>query len=176
MSTAPSPSAGFDVCGDLPAGTTVLEASAGTGKTFTIAALTTRFVAEGHADLSEIMLVTFGNAASRELRDRVRERMVSAEAGLRDPAAARASEDSVLRLLATGPAAEVAHRRDRLVRALAGFDAATIATTHSFCSQMLAGLGIVADADPSATFTEDIDDLVQEGTYPTRNFATLGWL
>ena len=56
--------------------------------------------------------------------------------------------------------AEVAHRRDRLVRALAGFDAATIATTHSFCSQMLAGLGIVADADPSATFTEDIDDLV----------------
>ncbi|MEI4279297.1 UvrD-helicase domain-containing protein [Klenkia terrae] len=176
MSTAPSPSAGFDVCGDLPAGTTVLEASAGTGKTFTIAALTTRFVAEGHADLSEIMLVTFGNAASRELRDRVRERMVSAEAGLRDPAAARASEDSVLRLLATGPAAEVAHRRDRLVRALAGFDAATIATTHSFCSQMLAGLGIVADADPSATFTEDIDDLVQEvaGDLYVRGFAPAG--
>ena len=41
----------FDVCGPLPTGTTVLEASAGTGKTFTIAALTARFVAEGVAEL-----------------------------------------------------------------------------------------------------------------------------
>ena len=32
----------FDLCGELPTGTTVLEASAGTGKTFTIAALATR--------------------------------------------------------------------------------------------------------------------------------------
>ncbi|SCX55074.1 exodeoxyribonuclease V beta subunit [Klenkia marina] len=167
---------GFDVCGPLPTGTTVLEASAGTGKTFTIAALTTRFVAEGHAELDQVMLVTFGNAASRELRDRVRERMVSAEAGLRDPAAARSSDDALLRQLATGPDADVEVRRDRLVRALAGFDAATIATTHSFCSQMLAGLGVVADADPSATFTEDVDDLVQEvvGDLYLRTFAPPG--
>src|SRR3954470_20507043 len=83
----------FDVCGPLPQDTTVLEASAGTGKTFTIAALTTRYVAEGVAELADIMLVTFGNAASRELRDRVRERLVSAERGLRDPDAARKDED-----------------------------------------------------------------------------------
>ncbi|GAB3344644.1 UvrD-helicase domain-containing protein [Modestobacter lapidis] len=154
----------FDVCGPLPEGTTVLEASAGTGKTFTIAALTTRYVAEGAADLSEVMLVTFGNAASRELRDRVRERLVTAEAGLRDPAAARSDghSDEVLRLLAGAPDAEVEARRQRLARALAGFDAATIATTHSFCSQMLAGLGMAADADRTATFTEDVDDLVRE--------------
>ena len=37
----------FDVCGPLPTGVTVLEASAGTGKTFTIAALAARYVAEG---------------------------------------------------------------------------------------------------------------------------------
>ena len=153
----------FDVCGPLPTGTTVLEASAGTGKTFTIAALTARYVAEGAAELSQIMLVTFGNAASRELRDRVRERLVSAERGLRDPVAARADErDPVLRLLADVPDDEVERRRERLARALAGFDAATIATTHSFCSQMLAGLGMAADADPSAVFVEDIDDLVRE--------------
>jgi exodeoxyribonuclease V beta subunit len=151
----------FDVCGPLPTGTTVLEASAGTGKTFTIAALTARYVAEGAADLSQIMLVTFGNAASRELRDRVRERLVSAERGLRDPAAARADGDEVLRLLAEVPDDEVERRRERLARALAGFDEATIATTHSFCSQMLAGLGMAADADPTAVFVEDIDDLVR---------------
>ncbi len=153
----------FDVRGALPTGTTVLEASAGTGKTFTIAALTARYVAEGAADLAQIMLVTFGNAASRELRDRVRERLVSAELGLRNPAAARADQrDSVLRLLADVPDDEVARRRERLARALAGFDEATIATTHSFCSQMLAGLGMTADADLAAAFVENIDDLVRE--------------
>ena len=83
----------FNVCGPLPTGTTVLEASAGTGKTFTIAALTARYVAEGVADLSQLMLVTFGNVASRELRDRVRERLVTAERGLRDPDVARSGDD-----------------------------------------------------------------------------------
>ena len=142
----------FDVCGPLPTGTTLLEASAGTGKTFTIAALTARYVAEGVAELSQLMLVTFGNAASRELRDRVRERLVGAEracATRRPPALA---DDDVLRLLADVDDERGGARRARLARALAGFDDATIATTHSFCSQMLAGLGTAADADPAATF------------------------
>ena len=44
----------FDVCGPLPDhGVTILEASAGTGKTYTIAALVARLVAEGVAPLSE---------------------------------------------------------------------------------------------------------------------------
>ena len=152
----------FDVCGELPSGTTVLEASAGTGKTFTIAALATRYVADG-VDLSELMLVTFSRAATQELRDRVRERLVSAERGLADPAAARThADDALLRLLAGVPDDEVAVRRRRLTRALASFDAATIATTHGFCSQMLAGLGTAGDTDPDATFVERIDDLVTE--------------
>ena len=137
----------FDVCGDLPTGTTVLEASAGTGKTFTIAALAARYVAEGHARLPELLLVTFGRDATQELRERVRERLVSAERGLRDPATARAGTDSVLALLAGVPDAEVAVRRRRLTAALAEFDAATIATTHQFCGQMLTTLGTAGDAD-----------------------------
>ena len=48
----------FDVCGPLPSGVTVLEASAGTGKTFTIAALAARYVAEG-TPLEQLLLVTF---------------------------------------------------------------------------------------------------------------------
>ncbi len=152
----------FDVTGPLPTGTTVLEASAGTGKTYTIAALAVRFVAEGHATLPELMLVTFGREATRELRDRVRERFVEVADGLADPAAARARDDRVLALLASGPDAEVIVRRRRLTHALAHFDAATIATTHQFCSRMLDGLGIVGDTDPGAEFTEDVDDLVTE--------------
>ena len=68
----------FDICGPLPSGITVLEASAGTGKTYTIAALAARYVAEG-TPLDQLLLVTFTRMATGELRDRVRERLVSAE-------------------------------------------------------------------------------------------------
>src|ERR1700747_1980775 len=74
--------AAFDVCGPLPEpGVTVLEASAGTGKTFTIAALAARYVAAG-IPLHELLVVTFTRMATGELRDRVRERLVRAEQGL----------------------------------------------------------------------------------------------
>src|SRR5690606_26825110 len=160
-------------------GTTVLEASAGTGKTFTIAALAARYVAEGHATLPELMLGTFGREATPALRERVRERPVTAGRGLADPAAARAGSDDVLRLLADAPDAEVAARRARLARALAQFDAATIATTHQFCQQMLAGLGVAGDGDRDAVFVESIDDVITEVVddfyvrkYGARNAAT----
>ena len=62
----------FDLLGPLPDqhSTTVLEASAGTGKTFALAGLVTRYVAEGAATLDQMLLITFGRAASQELRDR----------------------------------------------------------------------------------------------------------
>lgn len=58
----------FDLLGPLPAdrSTTVLEASAGTGKTFALAGLVTRYVAEGVATLDQMLLITFGRAASQE--------------------------------------------------------------------------------------------------------------
>ena len=67
MTTTPATPPTFDICGPLPqpATTTLLEASAGTGKTWTIAALVTRYVAEGTARLGEMLIVTFGRAASQ---------------------------------------------------------------------------------------------------------------
>ena len=64
----------FDLLDPLPAerSTTVLEASAGTGKTFALAGLVTRYVAEGVATLDQMLLITFSRAATQELRDRVR--------------------------------------------------------------------------------------------------------
>ena len=53
-------------------------------------------------------------------------------------------------------------RHDRLVRALADFDAATIATTHGFCQEVLAGLGVAGDVERETTFVEEIGDLVDE--------------
>ncbi len=152
----------FDLLGALPEGTTLLEASAGTGKTFTIAGLVTRYVAEGAARLDEMLVVTFGRAATQELRDRVRDRLVSARDGLRDPAAARGADDELLRHLATAPPDEIEARQRRLAEALASFDAATVATTHQFCQQVLAGLGTAGDVDAAAVLIDNLDDLTVE--------------
>jgi exodeoxyribonuclease V beta subunit len=152
----------FDLRGPLPERTTVLEASAGTGKTFTIAGLATRYLADGIARIDEMMMVTFGRAATAELREVVRDRLVGAAVGLADPETARTSPDDLLRFLARGTDDEVATRHHRLATAAANFDAATIATTHGFCHQMLAGLGIAADVDSDATFSEATDDLVMD--------------
>ncbi len=169
---SPEPAA-FDPTGPLPAGTTLLEASAGTGKTYTIGALVTRFIAEGVATLPQMLVVTFGRAASQEMRERVREHLVMAERALTDPAAATASDDQVIRLLANADRDEVAARRRRLAEALADFDAATIATTHQFCQQVLVGLGVAGDSEPGAVLVEDLDDLTVEvaGDLYLRAFA-----
>ena len=75
----------FDLLGELPTGTAVLEASAGTGKTYTIAALVVRYVAEGIASLDELLVITFGRMASQELRERVRSQLVVAQRALARP-------------------------------------------------------------------------------------------
>ena len=154
----------FDIRGPLPTGVTVLEASAGTGKTYTIAALAARYVAEG-TPLRDLLLVTFTRMATGELRDRVRERLVGTEQDL-DRALAGGGPagitDEVSRLLADGPPELVRTRRDRLGQALADFDAATIATTHGFCQEVLAGLGIAGDVERACAFVEDVSDMVEE--------------
>lgn len=84
----------FDLLGPLPAPrtTTVLEASAGTGKTFALAGLVTRYVAEGVATLDQMLLITFGRAASQELRERVRYQILDAVRALEDPENRSASD------------------------------------------------------------------------------------
>jgi exodeoxyribonuclease V beta subunit len=153
----------FDVCGPLPSGVTVLEASAGTGKTYTIAALTARYVAEG-TPLDRLLLITFTRMATGELRDRVRERLITSEQALSEilAGAPDTHDDPVVTLLAAGDRADVESQRDRLARAVADFDAATIATTHGFCQEVLAELGTVGDLDRETAFVEDVSELLEQ--------------
>uniref|UniRef100_UPI0024545530 UvrD-helicase domain-containing protein n=1 Tax=Nocardia brasiliensis TaxID=37326 RepID=UPI0024545530 len=131
----------FEPYGPLPTGTTVLEASAGTGKTHAIVGLAVRYVAEAGIDVAELLLVTFSRAATQELRERTRERFVLVAAGLADPELARAHADDLVRYLAQADQEQVRRRRARLLAALSDLDAGTIATTHSFCQRILDELG-----------------------------------
>lgn len=151
----------FNLLGPLPASasTTVLEASAGTGKTFALAGLVTRYLAETGATLDQMLLVTFNRAASRELRERVRDQIAQAVAALEgrsEPA------NDLVEHLTRGVDAERALRRTRLRDALANFDAATIATTHEFCARVLKSLGVAGDTAEGVALVESLDDLVTE--------------
>lgn len=152
----------FDLLGPLPAAcsTTVLEASAGTGKTFALAGLVTRYLAEGVATLDEMLLITFSRAASQELRERVRRAVLDTLHALDHPG--DPPRNDVVRHIVDGSPAELTARRERLRDALAAFDAATIATTHQFCHLVLKSLGVAGDTDAGVTLVESLDDLVTE--------------
>ncbi|BBZ49525.1 exodeoxyribonuclease V subunit beta [Mycobacterium heidelbergense] len=148
----------FDLLGPLPRerSTTVLEASAGTGKTFALAGLVTRYLAETDVTLDDMLLITFNRNASRELRERVRGQIVEALSALEGHAPARS--DLVEHLVRGGDVAMRARLRD----ALANFDAATIATTHEFCGRVLKSLGVAGDTAADVRLQESLDDLVTE--------------
>lgn len=151
----------FDITGPLPGpGRTVLEASAGTGKTYAVAALATRFVAEAVVDLDQLLLITFSRAATAELRDRVRESFArTARALAREP---QADDSELVSLLRAGSPTEVSRRVQRLRDALANYDAATIATTHEFCNAVLRSLGVAGNSDSSTRLLEDVTGLRDE--------------
>src|SRR6202008_4026742 len=111
----------FDLLGPRPAArsTTVLEASAGTGKTFALAGLVTRYLAEGAATLDQMLLITFGRAASQELRERGRCQIVDAVIAFDDPAAV--GDNQLVAWLLDGTDDERDVRKRRLRDALAGF-------------------------------------------------------
>ena len=112
------------------------------------------------------------------MRDRVRARLVSAEAGLGryvDAGVAPPADDRVVQLLADGSPQEVRGRRNRLTDALAIFDAATITTTHGFCHLVLAGLGVAGRVGVGATLIEDASDAVDEVVDDLFLRRVLGW-
>ncbi|MDV3135662.1 exodeoxyribonuclease V subunit beta [Mycobacterium sp. 29Ha] len=152
----------FSLVGDLPAArsTTVLEASAGTGKTFALAGLVTRYIAEGVATLDQMLLITFSRAATQELRDRVRRQIVDAVHAF-DRKEVTGNNEVITHLLNASDD-ERKERQRRLRDSLAAFDAATIATTHQFCQLVLKSLGVAGDTDSGVTLVESLDELITE--------------
>ncbi len=124
--------------------TTLIEASAGTGKTWTLAMLYLRLLLERRFEVGQILVVTYTNAATAELRDRVRNRLREAvayfehvEAGDQRPGGR--GDDDPLAVLAARCAADggLADARKHLATALRSFDEAAIFTIHGFCQRIL---------------------------------------
>jgi exodeoxyribonuclease V beta subunit len=122
----------LDLCRvSLAPATTLIEASAGTGKTYSITGLMIRLLLETDVTIGQIVAVTFTEAATQELRERTRRRVADALADLR----AGRSEDPVLQTyLKSG---DIAKGEARLNVALNSFDEAQIFTIHGFCQRCL---------------------------------------
>ncbi|EPH00347.1 exodeoxyribonuclease V, beta subunit [Propionibacterium sp. oral taxon 192 str. F0372] len=144
-----------------PGTTMVLEASAGTGKSFTIAGMIARHVAQG-TPIESVLAVTFSRRATAELRESIRHRIVVVRDALTLAASGRQvpDPDVVTSLLITGPPQDVELRRQRLVQAVNHMDSAAMVTIHTFAARMLNELGILADHDPGIRLATDTDTFI----------------
>ncbi|MGX9728807.1 MAG: exodeoxyribonuclease V subunit beta [Candidatus Electronema sp. VV] len=113
-------------------GQILIEASAGTGKTYTIAQLFLRLLLEQELAVDEILVVTFTKAAAEELRGRIRQRIRD---GLDALERGAADDQNLAALLAQAGDTEKA--AVLLRDALARMDESAIYTIHSFCHRML---------------------------------------
>ncbi len=144
----------------LEPGIRLLEASAGTGKTFALAQLVLRYVAEAELSLRQLLVVTFTDAAAAELRDRIGQRLQLALACLEDPELA--APDSTLAdwLERLRPRAQFL--RARLLLALEELDAADITTIHGFCRRSLQRQALEAGLAPALQLDSDNGTLVRQ--------------
>lgn len=136
-------------------GIRLIEASAGTGKTWSICGLYLRLLLEGGLDVDRILVVTFTKAATAELSARIRARMVDALRVLDggDPGA----DPFVPRLIETSAAAGLTPQTiaERLRHALQVFDEAAIFTIHGFCQRALADTPFAAGLPYALELVED---------------------
>lgn len=157
-------------------GVRLIEASAGTGKTYTIATLYLRLLLEQKRSVREILVVTFTEAATEELRDRIRSRMREALRLLQDGT----GEDETLRELVgrlTDPKASIEYLSNELTR----IDEAAIFTIHGFCQRMLQENAFESGAffdtefltDEGEMLAEVVEDFWRREFYPDPGLAGL---
>ena len=113
-------------------GTNLIEASAGTGKTYTITWLFLRLILEKGLTVNQILVVTFTEAATEELKDRIRGRIREAE----EACATDKFKEPLLGELIS-KCKNKSGAQELLRQALRDFDQAAIFTIHGFCKRML---------------------------------------
>ena len=146
-------------------GRVLIEASAGTGKTYNIGLIFLRLILEASIPVEKILVVTFTDAAAQELRERLRTRLAEAERWLRTGNAGTRDElGTWLENSYPGDAAQLALRRVQLARV--DLDRAPIATIHAVCQRILrdfpldsgSGFGAETLFDETELLRECLDD------------------
>ncbi|MCF5522960.1 exodeoxyribonuclease V subunit beta [Pseudomonas syringae] len=150
-------------------GSQLIEASAGNGKTFTISALYLRLVLGHGAEPSgfgrellppQILVVTFTDAATKELRDRIRTRLAEAARFFRDEISA--PDGLIADLREQFDAEQWPACASRLDIAAQWMDEAAVSTIHSWCQRMLREHAFDSGSLFTQTLETDHSDLLGE--------------
>jgi exodeoxyribonuclease V beta subunit len=147
-----------DLAAPLDPGATLIEASAGTGKTYTIAAIFLRLIVEHALTAEQILVTTFTIPATAELRDRIRRVLRRALRAFREKHAFEPMTQALLEKY-SDRADEIAAR---LQAALLDFDQARISTIHGFCQRVLQECAFESGSAPETEFVEDESTLMAE--------------
>lgn len=137
-------------------GISLVEASAGTGKTYNITSLYVRAVLELDLEPSQILVMTFTEAATAELKYRLRSRLrESLDAVVKqDPG----KDDFLSELLSRNyPDAE-----NKLRAAIDVFDESAVFTIHGFCNRLLSEYSLQFDVPPNFELLTDSSEMLQE--------------
>ncbi|MBN1635671.1 MAG: exodeoxyribonuclease V subunit beta [Deltaproteobacteria bacterium] len=141
------------------AGIHLIEASAGTGKTYTIASLYLRMLIEKSLGVEQILVVTYTVPATDELRSRIRTGIKLA----RDAFLGCASDDLFLKQYVQNTDENTTKQAvKRLTHALQRFDQAAIFTIHGFCQRMLQEMAFESSSLFDAELIIDQSDILQE--------------
>ena len=133
---------------------TLVEASAGTGKTYTITTYFVRAILEDNLRTEQILVLTYTKAATAELRARTRERILAAIALLD----ADEENEDLLHGVVSKSIEQIGRRGTeiRLRTALAEMDRAAILTIHGFCQRLLQDFPLLFGIDFDFEVSEDV--------------------
>lgn len=152
----------------LEGGFTVIEASAGTGKTTTISAIVLRLLIEHDIAIEKILVATYTELATSELRGRIRQIIAEALQTLRGGKPTLPFVEKIM-----GKLSAPKEKARQLETALQNFDEAAIFTIHGFCARVLSERafesGALFDlelaADQSSLLHEIADDFWRANFY-----------
>jgi exodeoxyribonuclease V beta subunit len=141
-------------------GVHLIEASAGTGKTYNIVSLYLRMLADpnGNASVENILVVTFTEAATTELKHRLRGRLSEVVEQL---SLGNGRDELVQNVLSSNPV-EVSRTRQKWEQALRSFDLAEIHTIHGLCRRVLEQHALLAGVSGKAKILADTRELFEE--------------
>ncbi|MDH3588879.1 MAG: exodeoxyribonuclease V subunit beta [Gammaproteobacteria bacterium] len=137
-------------------GVNLVEANAGTGKTYNIVSIYLRLLLQKSITVDRILVVSFTEAATAELRDRIRQRLRR----LQTVFETGAGDKNDLAFLALCNDRETGLRC--IVRALQSFDEAAIYTIHAFCQRLLSDAAFEAGLSLRTELITDDDELRQQ--------------
>ncbi len=147
----------FDLQQSPLIGRNLIEASAGTGKTFTIEGIYLRLLVEKKMEVEHILVVTFTEAATSELRERIRNNIRTA---LGDFERGKSDEALTAFLIEHHPDRKEAVKN--LKAALTRFDEARIFTIHGFCHRVLLDHAFESGSRFDTEFIKDQGELLLE--------------